>query len=489
MGAVGYEMLGTSLMSLALTSFSFANALTLNQRDVPAIVELPIERKQVTGGLHKRDSTLNLPLSNYYYSFYILNLTLGTPAQQFSVALDTGSSDLWVNIPDSSFCSSDNDPCAPFGVYDAHASSTYKNLDIGFNATYGDGTNAHGFYATDKLTLGGVKVDDMQFGVAESTTVTQGIVGVAYEALTNEASHQGKKYANLPQALVDSGAIKSPAYSLWLNNPKASRGSILFGGVNKAMYKGILQTVPIVPLHGQYSYLAVTLTGVSVEHGNESTDYSSQLPLVVLLDSGTTLTYLPENLVNQVYKEFDATFLNEDGIAYVDCDLQKKNAHVVFSFSGATISVRVSELVLEARAPNFPENTCAFGIVPAGNSLNSMYILGDTFLRSAYVVYDLANNEISLANTNFSPTKDEILEIGTGTSAVPGATPVESPVTSATVSSATDLVHTVTIDSDVTGSDSTAGKTSSSRGSAALPTSNTRQLLSGLAGAGLLLAL
>ncbi|GAB1209415.1 hypothetical protein APSETT445_008189 [Aspergillus pseudonomiae] len=424
--------------------------------------------------------------------FYILNLTLGTPAQQFAVALDTGSSDLWVNVANSSYCSSRGNPCKPFGLYDPDASSTYKNLDVDFNATYGDGTNAYGYYATDKLGLGDIHVDDMQFGVAESTTITQGIVGVAYDTLTNEAAHEGKTYANLPQALVNSGAIKSPAYSLWLNDPAASRGSILFGGVNKAMYKGDLQTIPIVRTLGEYSYLAVTLTGVSVEHGKESDDYSSQLPIVVLLDSGTTLTYLPNSLADSLYKKFNATFLEDDGLAYVDCDLMKKDYTVNFDFSGATIAVGINELVLRVIARDFPEGTCTFGVVPSGDRQDAMYILGDTFLRSAYVVYDLGNNEISLANTNFSPEKDDILEIGTGTSAVPGATPVESAVTSATVASATDIVHTITIGgpkATTTGSDSGAAETTTSSGIAALPTSNTRHLLSGLAGAGLLLAL
>ncbi|KAE8356874.1 aspartic peptidase domain-containing protein [Aspergillus coremiiformis] len=484
-------MLGISFLPLALSAFSYVDAFSLHRRDLPAIVELPIERKQAPGGLQKRDSSLNLPLLNYYDSFYLLNLTLGTPAQQFAVALDTGSSDLWVNTANSSYCSSSEDPCTPFGVYDASASSTHKSLNLDFNATYGDGTNADGYYATDQLTLGGVKLNNMQFGVAESSTIPQGIVGVAYATLTNEAAYENKLYANLPQALVDSGAIKSPAYSLWLNDPEARRGSILFGGVNKAKYKGSLQTVPIVPILGKYSYLAVTLTGVSVDNGKDSKDYSSQLPLVVLLDSGTTLTYLPDALVSQLYKEFDATFLQDDGIAYVDCSLRGKDHKVNFSFSGATIGVGISELVLEVSASNFPKGACAFGVVPSGTKKDALYILGDTFLRSAYVVYDLGNNEVSLANTNFSSGEDDILEIGTGTSAVPGATPVQSPVTTATVASATDLAHTISMDPRITGTVSSSGaaRTASPNGLASWPTTNTRHLLSGLAGAGLLLVL
>ena len=70
------------------------------------------------------------------------------------------------------------------------------------------------------------------------------------------------------------------------------------------------------------------------------------------------------------------------------------------------------------------------GISPTGGSSP---VLGDTFLRSAYVVYDLGNNEISLAATNFNATSN-VQEIGTGSSAVPDATVVTNAVTTAAVS-------------------------------------------------------
>jgi hypothetical protein len=59
--------------------------------------------------------------------------------------------------------------------------------------------------------------------------------------------------------------------------------------------------------------------------------------------------------------------------------------------------------------------------------------LGDTFLRSAYVVYDLANNEISLAQTDFNATSSSVKEIAAGPSGVPNAASVTGAVTSLSV--------------------------------------------------------
>ena len=94
----------------------------------------------------------------------------------------------------------------------------------------------------------------------------------------------------------------------------------------------------------------------------------------------------------------------------------------------------MSELIIETAAPNgqpytFPgtgQRACIFGIAPAGSGTS---VLGDTFLRSAYVVYDITNNEISIAQTKFNATASSVQEIGTGAEGVPNADDVSNPVT------------------------------------------------------------
>ncbi|PYH97258.1 yapsin [Aspergillus ellipticus CBS 707.79] len=498
-------MRGASLLPvIAGLSYPCVDALSLHKRDVPAVLDFPIERREGAHPLQKRDS-VEVSVKNMVSSYYLLNLTLGTPAQKFSLALDTGSSDIWVNTANSTFCSADGDPCNVYGVYNASASSTYDTVGTSINITYAGGTNAYGPYATDKLTIGNATIDKMQFAIAESSTAAQGIVGIGYQISTYSAEWDNKEYTNLPQALVDSGAIKSAAYSVWLNGLEASTGSVLFGGVNKAQYLGELQTLPIVPVYGEYHSLAIALTGVSVETDSDSNSYTQNLPLSVSLDTGSTFTMLPEALTDKIYKALGATYDEKVGAAYIDCDIREKDYNVTYSFSGATVTVGMSQLILDATETGFPKDTCVFGLVPSEPGVN---LLGDTFLRSAYVVYDLANNEISLANTNFNPGHDDILEIGTGTDSVPGATLVPSAVSSATgngVATATGAGGVQTITGAVTATGATSQSTggssgsgdgasteatsTSSKGMAVLPTSNSMHLLSGLAGAGLLLAL
>lgn len=295
-----------------------------------------------------------------------------------------------------------------------------------------------------------------------------------------------KAYLNLPQAMVKEGLINSNAYSLWLNDLEANTGLVLFGGVNTEKYHGKLETLPIQRVNGAYSQFIIALTGVGLHSKSAHHSYSSSsLPAAVLLDSGSTLTYLPDSIVHNIYSDLHVTYDSSSGVGYVPCNFTSEDVNITYSFSSPTISVGANELVLSAGDLHFPDGTraCVFGIAPAGDSTA---VLGDTFLRSAYVVYDLTNNEISLANTNFNSTKDNILEIAAGHGSVPGATPVSNPVTTVAVDgpgariggpSGTGTVFTKTL------------STTTSEGAAAMHTSIPKHLAFGFAGAGYLLAL
>lgn len=460
----------------------------------------------------------------------MVNITIGTPPQNLSLSLDIGSSDIWVNVPTSDYCAAKDDPCSSTGLFNIKDSSTFKQLDYKMNATYVSAFLAAGHYATDTLSIGGVKVKDMEFAVAEESQNprtfissyspssvnfgirlwraganrgqrTDGILGIGYAANTDAATSQGHNYANLPEALVNSGAIKSPAYSLWLNKFDGT-GNLLFGGVNKARYQGELQTVPVLPLYGKYYSLSIALTDISVKKSSGTKNFDTGLPLAVTLDNGSAFITLPQELIDPILKEIGAGYSKSDGVAYIDCTKPTPDYNVTFSFSGAKVTIPLSELVLDNYAePGFPKGNCILGLAYSQPGVN---LMGDSFMRGAYIVYDLANNEISLANTNYDGGDDDIHEIGTGTDAVPGATLMPSAVTSATgngavatggASGAQPTTIYVTGTGTATGTGAATGTvksgaaTSTSKGLAVLPTSNPNHLLPGLLGAGLLLAL
>ncbi|KAJ5902481.1 hypothetical protein N7495_003009 [Penicillium taxi] len=419
------------LAALALPALG----LNLKRSENPTAVGFDIQRKHVANPVardqarRKRSSTVTQTLDNEE-TLYFCNVSLGTPEQSLRLVLDTGSSDLWVNTPNSTLCESKSSDCSISGTYDGSDSSTYAFVNSDFNITYADSSGAAGDYVTDTLHIGDATIKKFQFGVGFSSSSSEGVLGIGYPLNEAQVDINGDNtYANLPKAMKNNGLIKSTAYSLWLNDLDANTGSILFGGVNSDKYHGTLETIPIQESDGYYTQFVIALTGVKLSNSSGTTTFSSSnLPTAVLLDSGSSLTYLPDSIVESIYNDLSVTYESSSGIGYVPCSMANENINISYTFSSPVINVGISELVLDTGDLYFTnkEKACVFGIVPAGSSTS---VLGDTFLRSAYVVYDLTNNEISLANTNFNSTSNNIQEITADS--VPDATTVTNAVTTA----------------------------------------------------------
>ena len=375
---------------------------------------------------------------------YTANLSIGTPPQELSVRVDTGSSDLWVNTASSRVCASRRDPCSQSGIYEANSSSSYNFVSDDFSISYADGSGALGDYVTDTLNIGGVTLDDFQFGIGYASSSISGILGIGYPA--NEASvnrNNERPYPNLPQALVDANIIQSNAYSLWLDDLESSSGSLLFGGVDTNKYSGSLQTLPIQRDRGEYTQLIISISGMSITQGGQSVDLTSSLPVPAILDSGSSISYIPDQLAGDIFYALNVQYSQLSQVAYCSCALRESDISLNFTFTSPTISVPIRELVIDPEQDlaesivldkrqgptySYGNSPCLFGLAPSGGSLA---ILGDTFLRSAYVVYELANNEISLAQTNFNSTTTNIEQIGTGNDSVPDTSMVSDPVEAA----------------------------------------------------------
>jgi hypothetical protein len=298
---------------------------------------------------------------------------------------------------------------------------------------------------TDTFGVVDSSLTNFQFGVGYESTSSQGILGIGYPLNEVQVGRARlEPYENLPVRLVSAGLIGSNAYSLYLNDLDASTGNILFGGVDSTQFESPLYTLPIQSEAGVYSTFLITLT--KIEYG--STTVEDNLALAVLLDSGSSLSYLPDNIVSDIYDSIGAIYQESEQIAVVPCSLSSsdKSQALAFTFSQPKIVVPMDELVIDlvdnsGRRPTFSngEAACLFGIAPAGAGTN---VLGDTFMRSAYVVFDIDNNEISIAQSRFNRTltsdtttdgtrssvSPSLMEIGTGTGAVPLATTVRNPV-------------------------------------------------------------
>lgn len=385
---------------------------------------------------------------------YFATCTLGTPGQHVILQLDTGSSDIWVPSSSSSVC--DGDACtlgscaqqAPWSRQSSlmltfgttvisSASSTYEDLGEVFEIGYADGSYSKGDYFQDTFSIASTTVANLTMGLGADTTIPYGLLGIGYslnEAIISTKESLSAAYHNLPALMMTQGIIATNAYSLWLNDLDASTGSVLFGGIDTQKYVGDLTRIPVVKnnVTDQFDSFIVELTSIEAVSSTGTDRLTShQDPIKVILDSGTTLSYLPTDIAQQIWEETGAMYSASTGLAVIPCKMQRSTGYFNFTFGGAngpTVKLGMDELVLDlvvsGPAPTFTsgqyagEDACEFGI----QNTSSTNLLGDTFLRSAYVVYDLMNNEIGIAQTDFNATESNVVAFASQGALIPSAT-------------------------------------------------------------------
>lgn len=396
-------------MSMHFTTFSLlglASAKVIQLDFNRTVQSLPKAQDKIPGFARV---DLTVPLENDFV-LYSAKIQIGTPPQEFEVQIDTGSSDLWV---DTSF--------------KTNQSSTFKELYPGqFSIAYQDGTYANGDWVEDTVTLEGVQIPKQQLGLATNLTVDHLILGVGLPSL--EAA--SKEYINVPKALYLNGDISAYAYSLYLNSLQATQGSLLLGGVDKSKYSGELKTVPQISAYR----FSITLSKLDIksETSNKSVNALNVTGKAVL-DSGTTLSYLPTQTLETILKTWKLDADSDYGYIIPEYRLQElQDEYLEYNLQGIKIKVAASQLFAPAytgdnlnTVAEYPNGQKAYWLLLGDAGGTDGLVLGDTFLRSAYVVYNLASLQISLAQADFSGGEPQIEEIDTGLNAVPGASPVE----------------------------------------------------------------
>ena len=391
-----------------------------------------VKKDVARSGLQRRANTVSEALYNGQ-NLYIANISIGTPPQEMSVQLDTGSSDLWVPASDSNICKQPS--CDAWGSFNSTASKTFEELDdLGyFNIGYGDGSQYAGEYFSDNLVIGDSTLKGVTMAVAEeaenlvgdgSAIGNNGLMGIGFD--TNEArldqDPRERPYLGVVSQLKKQGLIKTLSYSLWLDDEDAQTGSILFGGVDTSKYVAPLIALPMVRFEPQdptVNEVAIEMTSIGLTDGSGTSSLTdSKLVVPALLDSGTTLIQLPTDMAQKILDTVGGILDPSIPQPLVPCNLSTAKATYVFGFGGSSgpkVNVPISQLIDPPDGTVFADGTLACGFDIIGNS-EGQVILGDSFLRSAYVVYHLGAKTIALANSNINPGSSSDIQEITGNS-------------------------------------------------------------------------
>lgn len=346
-------------------------------------------------------------------TLYTMPLSIGSPGQEVTVHIDTGSHFTWVN-PDCSTAGSDDyeDVCIKLPRYNPSASSTFVDRNVTGRTDYAKGFVEYD-YCTENVTVGSATIHSQPFGLATSSEDSFiGLIGVG--PIIDE-SLESLEAPTVIDSLAQQGYTNSRAFSLDLRSIDSPDGSIIFGGIDKKKFIGSLEKVPMISQ--AESSDGANRYWVSVDSISIGSTVLASSSISVVLDCGATLSYLPASIYSAMVDAFPTAQLGSDGYAIVDCGVASQSGSVDFVFGSTTIKVEYKDIIWEYTDPDASEPGCVLGVQPDESDTP---ILGDSFLRAAYLVFDQDNRNVHIAQAGNCGS--EIIAIGSGADAVPDVT-------------------------------------------------------------------
>lgn len=185
-------------------------------------------------------------------------ISVGTPAVEYTVDFDTGSSDLFLPAKD---CDS---TCSGHTTYDSAASSTSKALGKSFSLQYGDGSTVSGKQFTDVVEIAGLTAKGQTLGAAtkysDGFASTQfpadGLMGMGFQSIS--------EYNAPPvfQSFVKAGETTDPVFAMKLT---ANGSELTLGGLNQQLYTGEITYTPVTQEgYWQINFDALNIDGKQV---------------------------------------------------------------------------------------------------------------------------------------------------------------------------------------------------------------------------------
>lgn len=331
--------------------------------------------------------TARLKLFDFEQTLYSGQVKIGSSLQTFEVVFDTGSSYLWVP---SSSCTT----CQEQGLtesFNCDDSSSCDSLGEEIDIEYGTGMLT-GVLVEDNVQLGDYTAEDQIFidvtEVADFDSFgSNGILGLGLSSSAGETS-------TLIDNLKDQGEISNRIFSFYLGGKNGSYlPQFTIDGYDERLIQNG-SNLTYCTVTDSY-YWGVDINSIKIETSLKETAYlfdSSKNKTITkaIADTGTSLLVIdPETfnlLYEYIYSELSCFLLE----GYIIC-----NENNLTKYPNITINICGNELVLDPT--DYLEQYFDDYILLIESYEFGYIILGDTFLRKFYTVFDMENNQIGFA--------------------------------------------------------------------------------------------
>uniref|UniRef100_A0ACD5ZMH9 Uncharacterized protein n=1 Tax=Avena sativa TaxID=4498 RepID=A0ACD5ZMH9_AVESA len=365
----------------------------------------PITTTTSATSLDRPDSSLaSVPLTpgtSFGVGNYVTRMGLGTPAKQYVMVVDTGSSLTWLQCsPCRISCHRQSGP-----VFDPKASSSYASVSCStpqctglstatlnpaacsssdvciYQASYGDSSFSVGYLSKDTVSFGSNSVPDFYYGCGQDN---EGLFGRS-AGLMGLARNKLSLLYQLAPTLGYSFSYCLPSSS--------SSGYLSIGSYNPGQYS----YTPMVSSTLDDSLYFIKLSGMSVAGKPLSVSSSEYSSLPTIIDSGTVITRLPTSVYTALSKSVAGAMKGTkraDAYSILDtCFVgqasQVRAPAVSMDFAGgASLKLSAQNLLVDVDS-----STTCLAFAPA----RSAAIIGNTQQQSLSVVYDVKSNRIGFA--------------------------------------------------------------------------------------------
>ncbi|KAI9373658.1 aspartic peptidase domain-containing protein [Aspergillus egyptiacus] len=316
---------------------------------------------------------------------FVSPVTIG--GQKLVVTFDTGSSDFWVmntRLPKSSIEARQ--------AYDPSKSTTFKNMKGStFNITYGDDSYAYGGVGTETIDVGGVTVTGQAIGLPKKVspsfledTYTSGLVGLGFSTLNTVKPQQQRSFFETIAEVLD-----EPVLGVSLVSDGV--GEYEFGTIDRTKFRGQLVNASVDATGGFWKF-----ESSFYKIGNGELRKNDQATATIA-DTGTSLMLLDQHIVDAYYAQVHGAQYVPKATGYIyPCSAKLPSFSV--AIGPAYLATIPGDLLgfSEVGTNTTTGEAVCYGGIQSNQGL-SMQILGDSFLKAFYVVFDLRGPTIRIA--------------------------------------------------------------------------------------------
>ncbi|KAI1402921.1 aspartic endopeptidase [Hypoxylon fuscum] len=328
-------------------------------------------------------------------SMYICQIGVGTPPQKLLVDFDTGSADTWVFSTLQGKSTSEG-----HNVYDPKKSQSFKKLSgKTWKIQYGDGSTASGECVSDTLALGGLTIKKQTIECASkmskqfAKSTGDGLLGLAWGKIntvmdSGEADPQATPVENMIKQDDIPKAAELFTSAFYSSRDKDPKSFYTFGFIDQDLVKKSGQDIHWTEIDNSKGFWSFSSESCSIN--GEKVDLSGN---TAIADTGTTLALMSDKVVEKIYDQIPgATYdwLNQGYIFPISVKAD--------DIPEVKVAVGDAEYVIQkedlAFAITDDKKNWYGGIQSRG--MMPFDILGDTFLKSVYAVWDQGNKRFGL---------------------------------------------------------------------------------------------